>query len=449
MRGEFLLLLSVTNSKENKKSITQRKTKETQMPRACLRQKEYTLCNSFFSRWNSVKYFYQHTLRSIKNCLIFPAIFVLFVSSTAQAQWLDDPVVDQRVQQGIDNLYNFDFYKAESDITEVINLRPEHPVGYFFRAMIQWERIISNFDDDSQDEKLYQLLDVVIGMCEKRLDENPKDVTALFFKGGAVGFRGRLRGNRGKWLGAANDGIVALPLVRKAYELEPNNYDVLLGIGIYNYYAVVIPDKYPIVKPVMIFFSSGDRKKGLEQLRQASLYAKYAKVEATYFLMQNYFMFEKDYTHALELAGKLHEKYPNNSMFHRYLGRCLVSMGYLGEANDIFIDIVKRYSQKQRGYDTYDAREAFYYIGKFEFMAGRFDPALHNLYKSDELSRKLDKDEASGFMSLANLIVGMIYDAQGKRQYAVKQYNKVLTMKEYESSHRDAKKYLEKPYTSN
>ena len=315
--------------------------------------------------------------------------------------------------------------------------------------MIQWERIMSNFDDESQDEKLYILLDVVVDICEKRLNENPEDVAAMFFKGGAMGFRGRLRANRGKWLGAANDGIVALPLVRKAYEIEPDNYDVLLGIGIYNYYAAVIPDKYPFVKPAMIFFPNGDRKKGLEQLRQASLHAKYAQVEAMYFLMQNYFTYEKDYIKALELARKLHEKYPNNSMFYRYLGRCLVSTGYLGEANDIFIDIINRYTQKQFGYDMYDAREAHYYIGKFEFLAGRFDTALKSFYACDEISRKLDKEETSGFMSLANLIVGMIYDAQGKRQYAIQQYNKVLAMKEYENSYRDAQKYLQQPYKRN
>jgi tetratricopeptide (TPR) repeat protein len=271
-------------------------------------------------------------------------------------------------------------------------------------------------------------------------------VVALFFKGGSVGFRGRLRANRGKWLGAANDGISALPLVRKAYEFEPNNYDVLLGIGIYNYYAAVIPEKYPIVKPAMIFFPSGDRIKGLEQLRLASLYAKYAKIEATYFLMQNYFMYEKNYTGALEIARTLHGKYPNNSVFQRYFGRCLVSTGYVGEANDIFHEIIKRYSKKQLGYDLYDAREAYYYIGRFEFMAGRFDAALPFLYKCDEISRKLDKDETSGFMSMANLLIGMIYDSQGKRPYALQQYNKVLVMKDYENSHREANKYISQPY---
>jgi len=293
------------------------------------------------------------------------------------------------------------------------------------------------------------MLDAVIDMCEKRLDEHPNDVTSMFFNGGAVGFRGRLRANRGKWLGAANDGMVALPLVRKAYELEPNNYDILLGIGIYNYYASVVPDRYPFVKPAMIFFPSGDRKKGLEQLRQAAQNAKYAKVEAMYFLMQNYFVYEKDYANALELARKLHTKYPNNSMFHCYIGRCLVSTGYLGEAKDIFADIDKRCFKKQLGYDTYDAREASYYLGKFDFMAGRFDEALKYLYRSDELSRKTDKEEPSGFMSLGNLLIGMIYDAQGKRQDAIQQYKKVLAMKEYEDSHKESKKYLEKPYARN
>lgn len=390
---------------------------------------------------------YQSALRRIIKYFIILVLLILFANSISQSQWIEDRLIDMRVQQCIDKIYNFEFDKAEADISEVIKLCPDHPVGYFFRAMVQWERIISKFDDESQDKKLYKLLDVVIDICEKRLDENPEDVAAMFFKGGAVGFRGRLRANRGKWLGAINDGIVALPLVRKAYELEPNNYDVLLGIGIYNYYAAVIPSKYPFVKPAMILFPSGDRKKGLEQLRQASLHAKYAQVEATYFLMQNYFTYEKDYVSALDLARKLHEKYPNNSMFYRYLGRCLVITGYLGEANDIFIDIINRYTQQQLGYDMYDAREAHYYIGKFEFMAGRFDTALKNLYTCDEISRKLDKEESSGFMSLANLIIGMTYDTQGKRQDAVQQYKKVLAMKEYENSYQDAKRYLQQPYT--
>ena len=443
----LLLLRAAERSGLNIYRLRQTHEMNTLVRYSLLIRKDFV--TAIFNLECSNRFTVQSAFGSIQLYFILSVLMVLGASSSSHSQWIEDRAIDQRVQRGIDELYNYEFDKAESDISDVIKLCPDHPVGYFFRAMIQWERIISKFDDESQDEKLYKLLDVVVDVCEKRLDENPDDVAAMFFKGGAVGFRGRLRANRGKWLGAVNDGMVALPLVRKAYELEPNNYDVLLGIGIYNYYAAVIPGRYPIVKPAMIFFPNGDRKKGLEQLQQASLHAKYAQVEATYFLMQNYFTYEKDYTHALELARKLHEKYPNNSMFYRYLGRCLVSTGYLGEANDIFIDIITRYTQQKLGYDLYDAREAYYYIGKFEFLAGRYDTALKNFYACDELSRKLDNDVASGFMSLGNLIVGMIYDAQGKRHDALDQYQKVLTMKEYENSYQDAKKYLQQPYTRN
>lgn len=369
------------------------------------------------------------------------------VSHSLWAQWPADPAIDQRVQRGIDYIYNFEFEKADTVFAEVIRLRPEHPVGYFFRAMIQWERIMCNFDDDSQDEAFYALLEEVIDMCDKRLEKDPNDVTAMFFKGGSVGFRGRLRANRGKWIAAANDGLIALPLVRKAHELDPNNTDVLLGIGIYNYYAAVVPEKYPYVKPFLLFFPSGDREKGLEQLRIAAAKAKYASIEASYFLMQSYIMFEKDYAKALDIARRLHTRYPNNSTFHRYYGRALVASGFLTEAQGVYHDVERRYKAKQRGYDVYDAREAYFYLGKFEFLAGRYDNALRFLYKCDELSRTLDKDGASGYMSMANLMIGMIYDDQGKRQYAVAQYKKVLGMKEFENSQSEAKRYLSTPYS--
>jgi predicted negative regulator of RcsB-dependent stress response len=115
----------------------------------------------------------------------------------------------------------------------------------------------------------------------------------------------------------------------------------------------------------------------------------------------------------------------------------------------VFVDIEKRFKKKMTGYDHYDGREAYYYIGKFDFLTGKMDEALKNLWTSDSLSHIVDKDEASGFMSLANLMIGMIYDTQNKRAQAVEQYRKVLEMREFENSRRDAKQYLQKPYKRN
>jgi tetratricopeptide (TPR) repeat protein len=97
----------------------------------------------------------------------------------------------------------------------------------------------------------------------------------------------------------------------------------------------------------------------------------------------------------------------------------------------------------------YDGREAYYYIGRHYFLSGKLDEALQNLYKCDELSRRVDKEGASGFMSMANLTLGMIYDLQKKRGSALAQYRKVLDMKEYENTHKDARRYMEKRYSRN
>lgn len=371
----------------------------------------------------------------------------LFAPGIATAQWIEDPVVDGHLQKGIEKIYNLEFEKADQEFAEVVRLQPQHPAGYFFQAMTEWWRLLTNFDDESRDKQFIGMLDKVVDLCEQRLDKNEDDVAALFFKGGAVGFKGRLRSNRGAWLLAANDGLVALPAIRKAFKLDPQNYDVLLGMGIYNYYADVVPGQYPVVKPLMLFLPSGDKKKGLEQLELASEKARYAKIEAKYFLLQTYFMYEKQYVRALELARELHDKFPQNPLFHRMYGRCYVSTGYWGEAFKIFSEVEKRYRNHQTGYDVYDGREAYYYIGRHYFLAGRLEESLQNLYKCDELSRSIDKQAASGFMSMTNLTIGMIYDLQKRRGSALAQYQKVLGMKEYENTYKEARRFMEKAYS--
>jgi tetratricopeptide (TPR) repeat protein len=290
------------------------------------------------------------------------------------------------------------------------------------------------------------MLETVIDICDKRLDKNPDDVTALFFKGGSLGFRGRLRANRGNWVGAARDGVAALPIVRRAHELAPENTDVLLGIGIYNYYAEVVPDRYPLVKPLMIFFPSGDRALGLQQLERAAREARYASSEARYFLAQSYYQFERDYGRSLESSRILHDRYPRNPLFHRGVGRALVGLGRWEEAFVLFFEIQRRCQERWTGYDDPAAREAYYYIGQSYFNNGRYDDARTALELCEGLSKKLDTAEESGFWVMAVLTLGKISDAQGKRAEAQQFYERVLDMQDYHSAHRQAEVFLSYPY---
>jgi tetratricopeptide (TPR) repeat protein len=353
---------------------------------------------------------------------------------------------DATTRQGIDHVYNLEFEQAEHDFRLLVQMAPDHPAGHFFLAMVDWWRIAIDLENEQYDRRFFDSLDHVIDVCDALLDKNPDDVTAIFFKGGAIGFEGRLRFHRNDYLAAANAGRKALPLVQSASSLDPSNCDILLGTGMYNYYADVIPREYPFVKPLILFIPAGDKQKGIEQLTRASEQGKYAAVEATYFLMQIYYYYEKDYRKALALAAKLHDRFPTNTLFHRYLGRCLVSVDDWVAVRSVFTAIRERADRGMRGYAASSRREAEYYLGMADMMEGKPNEALPHFYQCDAMCRELDKDGASGFMAMANLKIGMVYDVQGKRELAVAQYKKVLEMKDYNGSEAQATEFLQSPY---
>ena len=379
--------------------------------------------------------------------LFYLLFFSISFLNSSNAQWIiNNSVSDSITVKGINYIYNLEFESAEKEFTELIKREPEEPAGYFFYAMVDWWRIMLDYDNETYDSGFKTKLKKVIEICDARLEKNEFDIVALFFKCGSIGFRGRLFSHRDSWLKAADDGRLAYPILRKAYKIAPNNYDILLGIGIYDYFAEVIPNQYPILKPIMLFFPTGNKQRGIDELKIASEKAHYANVEAAYFLLQVYLNYENNPYPALDIALKLYNKYPDNSVFHRYLGRTYVKLSKWVDVERTYTEILTRFHAKKRGYTLLVAREADYYLGLFHFYNNRYDEALKYLYKSDELSRDLDKKKISGFMVMINLRIGMIYDLQNKRNYAIDQYNKVLNMDKYENSHEQAEQYIKEPF---
>ncbi len=383
-------------------------------------------------------------IRSKRVAVIF-VVTILLVHS-GYSQWFKNAASEEHAQKGITLVYNLSFDSAKAEFQQILRLEPEHPAGYFFLAMVEWWRIAVDVEDKTRDNRFITLLENVVDMCDKRLGKNEHDSVALFFKGGALGFRGRLYAFRDDWLKAANDGRVALQIVREAYSLSPNNYDVLLGMGIYNYYAEVIPEQYPLVKPLMIFFPKGDKEQGIRQLKKASEKATFANIEATYFLVQLFYYYEKQYPEALSLALRLYARFPNNPIFEKFVGRCYAATGQWEKMHNIFAGMLQGVEQKKFGYAAATECEAQYYLGEYDMNTGKYDFALPHYYRCDEISRTLDKDRSAGFMAMTNLKIGMIYDVQRKRDIAVKQYNKVLSMTDYQNAHEQAERYLKTPY---
>lgn len=376
-------------------------------------------------------------------------LLILFIISIFHDINAQDAKFDSLVSSGIKQIYNIKFPEAENTFRRVIADYPDHPAGRFFLAMIDWWKILVDLESEEYDDIFFQKLEDVIYQCDQLLKKNPENIDALFFKGGSIGFRGRLRAYRESWLKAASDGRDALPIVERASNLDPENVDVQLGFGIYNYYAAVIPYEYPMVKPLMLFFPKGDKGKGIEQLNNTAKNGKYANYEAQYFLMSLYFNYENNPFKASEYADILTKEFPDNPTFHRWRGRIAAKKGDYNSSSIIFKNFLDKIKANYPGYNTNrNIREAAYYVGYQYFNETQLDSSLHYFKECERASRIIDKED-SGFLVNAVLYQGMIYDLMGKRDEAVKKYNLILKMDEYANSRKTAKGYLENPFKKN
>lgn len=355
---------------------------------------------------------------------------------------------DSLITAGIDQIYMLHFEEAEETFELVRNDYPEHPAGTFFDAMILWWKILLDLENEDYDDEFYDRMDDVIDMCDDILDEDDENVDALFFKGGSLGFKARLLSIRQDWFDAALDGKEALPLVLRAHELDSTNVDVQLGFGIYNYYAEVVPEKYPAVKPVMMFFPNGDKELGLKQLRHTANNGKYTRYETQYFLMTLYYQFEEQYDSSLAYAERLVNRFPDNPKFQRYYGRIYVKKSRCRQFREVFTDVVKKHDAGMRGYDNWKiAREANYYIGVGYDYENQSEKAEKYFLEAIELSETND-DEESGFNVNAYIYLGKIEDMRGNREQAMRYYERILDLPDFRGSHEKAERWLENPFGS-
>ncbi|MBS1513808.1 MAG: hypothetical protein JSS63_02175 [Bacteroidetes bacterium] len=316
------------------------------------------------------------------------------------------------------------FDSARSIFKEVISANPDKPEGYFFDAMTSWWAVNIERDNEAFYEDFFKKIEKVESVCDKLLDKNEDDANALFYKGGALGYRGLVYSLKDSWLKAAQDGKTALNLLDRANELNPNNPDVKFGLGIYNYFAEYVPDKYPVIKPLMIIFPKGDKLKGLAQIKEIASTSLYARTEAKFILAYLYSIYEKNYHEAQIYGQELVTAYPQNAFFRQLLNRSYIGQSNWSAAIDGWQKTLALCDSNIFGFNEKLRRESHYYLGVSYLFQRNLPEAEKNLLKAEELSRKVDKETteiaADGWLKL-----GMAYDLMGNRGKADGYYDKV------------------------
>jgi tetratricopeptide (TPR) repeat protein len=380
-------------------------------------------------------------------CLVLLlALGAALPAKAAPKSILDDPAFQEDAMRGLDRLYMLDFTGAQAAFSTISARYPDHPVGPLLLALPDWWEIQLNPDDESRDKAFFDAMEQVLKRSDRRLKRNRGDLDALFFKAGAHAFRGRLYADRKHYLRAARDGQKALKYFQEVRKRDPNNPDLLLGAGLFDYLADVVPKQYPILKPFARLFPRGDKERGLRELHEAMERGRYVSTEASFSLLQIYYFFEKDYATSLHYARLLRERYPGNSVFHLFEGRAYARLNLWGEARRVLGEVAEKQASGENGYTGNVAEPAFYLLGRDGVRGKRYAEALEVLDRLEELP-KTGKQEST-YKVYGRLYRGMALDAMGQRQEALRWYQQVLAARGSgnDKARDQAKGFLKQPF---
>jgi len=380
-------------------------------------------------------------------------LFSIFLSFTVKSQdlpeldsvkiLLTNPAIELECTFGINNMYNSQFGVAESQFLWLKKKYPQHPLPNFLLGLNNWWRIMPNNDNKRYDIVFLAYMDSSIYYARQLYKADNTNIEAAFFLSASYAFKSRLYSERSKWKKAAVAGKKSLKYLEKCRDKDYLSPELLFGDGIYNYYSVWIPENYPSLKPILIFFRKGDKQKGIEQLEEVRKEAFYTRVEAEIHLMKIY-EDEGNKRKALYISEHLNKTFPKNPYFHRYYARMLYRTGKYRQLQPVCEEILTRIDSGWVGYEEISGRWAAFYLGYMHKQRGRYELARSYYKRVIEFAEKINASK-SGYYHLALCSLGKDAVSAKNYQEAAGYYDKVLAnAKKKSKNYKEAKEFKKK-----
>jgi tetratricopeptide (TPR) repeat protein len=397
----------------------------------------------------------------MKSSLVYSLVLTVALAgpTPAQAVMVSEPAaVDAEVErlrvEGFNAVYSLEYDAAGRVFERLIEVAPDRPQGYLFRATNTWlrslfkQRLLSTSlyaSDDfyAQKEKTVDpavdkafRADIAraIKLGEARVAANPKDVEALYYLGAAHGSLAGYEASVARaFISALKNGSKSVDLHEKVIELDPAFADAYLSIGLYHYVVGSLP--LPVKLLVAVGGVRGSKKKGLEEIERVVKDGRRLADDARVILVGLY-QRERRTEDALRLIGELEQKYASNYILQLEKGNTLASLGRYDEATGTFekLSANPRAVAEARDFVDFSYAETLREKGDYEKAIARYERVV------------AWKGADADLVTLARLGAGQSQDALGRRADAVASYKLVLARPDILDSRKRAGEYLKTPY---
>lgn len=369
---------------------------------------------------------------------ILKYLFILFIFCTelAYSQVFKDGLAHDLVKKGADHIYNSNRDSAYFYAKKLESVVPGHPIIPLMRGMaILWANIptISPRLFSEMESKLDSAV-----LLAKARDPNLEEPEMIFLCMASYGILAEYYADQGFNIKAVGEANHAYSLLKKGSELVDEFSEFLLTTGLYNYFIEKYPEKYPIYKPLVWFFESGDKALGIKQLEQASRSGFLTKVEADIYLSYIYLRYEYKPELAKKHLQALCETYPQN-FFAK--AKYIESIANPEDFQNAPLDIILKLKQHRK---PYYKMAGYVFQGYYDEVVIKDSSKAKAAYRKGLAYGAKTPDHGAYFKSFGYLGLGRILQKNGKEEEAKKMLNLALEYSETEMVSDEAEEILSK-----
>lgn len=246
---------------------------------------------------------------------------------------------DAAYQAALETLYDGGTDTALVELRSLSEAHPDDPLGPCFTALALAWKVEQRPAVSSLDASVHAEAARAIARADRRLDRDPGDLRARLARGAAYGVKSRLHLFRLQKLDAARTAARMREELLRAAELEPDSGDAAFGLGLYDYYADVLPRLAKVVR-FLVGLPGGDRERGLRRIETATRTAVFYRTEAEIQLFLIHADYEDEPDRALGEIRTLRNRYPDAPLWSLRLAEQARRMGLYGASAAAARDVV-------------------------------------------------------------------------------------------------------------
>jgi hypothetical protein len=256
----------------------------------------------------------------------------------------DDPKADHWIRAAMEANYNLRLDESQSYTQALKANYPDHPVGYLLSAERYWWQSQTDPANKQVERDYYAAQEAAVEKAQKALIQGKYAKTELLsYLASSYGSLTRFQVTRkSAYFSAMRAGVKAVRFANEVHQIDPNYYDVYLGLGAYNYFSATLPS---VIRPFAYLIGvRGQKELGLEQVRTAMEKSRYSQTEAK-IVYYGILLEEKRYADAFQVLEPFLNDFPSNFVFYDWIADWFERQWKFDDGSQYFESLSSRQNQ--------------------------------------------------------------------------------------------------------